>query len=66
MFPPKLLFPGDQRQSRETIIPNPRQKAEAWSDEMKVERDKGGNRSASTIPTRSERRWLGRSDHLKQ
>jgi hypothetical protein len=40
-IPPKLLYPKINR-AVETIIPNPDKKEQAWSDEMKVERDKTG------------------------
>lgn len=40
-IPPKLLYPKVNR-AVETTIPNPDKKEGAWSDELKVERDKTG------------------------
>lgn len=51
--PPKFLFPKPSK-AVETIIPNPDKKAEAWSDEMKVERDKAGQLISINYYYRSE------------
>ena len=52
-IPPKLLYPKVNR-AVETIIPNPDKKEQAWSDEMKVERDKTGQLIRISYYYRSE------------
>jgi hypothetical protein len=52
-IPPKLLYPKVNR-AVETIIPNPDKKEQAWSDEMKVERDKTGQLIKISYYYRSE------------
>lgn len=52
-IPPKLLYPKVNR-AVETIIPNPDKKEQAWSDELKVERDKTGQLIKISYYYRSE------------
>lgn len=52
-IPPKLLYPKVNR-AVETIIPNPDKKEQAWSDELKVERDKTGQLISISYYYRSE------------
>ncbi|AEE49150.1 SH3 domain-containing protein [Haliscomenobacter hydrossis] len=52
-IPPKFLFPKPSK-AVETIIPNPDKKEQAWSDEMKVERDKTGQLISINYYYRSE------------
>lgn len=52
-IPPKLLYPKVNR-AVETIIPNPDKKEQAWSDELKVERDKSGQLIKISYYYRSE------------
>lgn len=52
-IPPKLLFPKASK-AAETTIPNPDKKEQAWSDELKVERDKAGQLVSIQYYYRSE------------
>jgi len=52
-IPPKLLYPKVNR-AVETIIPNPDKKEQAWSDELKVERNKTGQLISISYYYRSE------------
>ena len=51
--PPKFLFPKPTK-AVETIIPNPDKKQQAWSDEMKVERNTTGQLTSINYYYRGE------------